>query len=865
MADVSPLTDSKLTLLLIKKEIAKRNIRSSAATLFLIALTSYFAFAIAAFKVAILACTLVLLVSLAVRVYFSKKFLETPEKENYWFISKLTHWLNAILVAMVLIITVSNIEPTSSHYLVLFTLLASFVSSLLFTTALDTSLFLPSLAIVFISLVSVTLNLTTILIADGVLIIYAFLQYLFLKKQLLDTIGSQLQLIKSNQELRKKDSQQEYFVKLIFKLLSNDEPLDTIFKTLIEFFEELNPQTICSILFLDKNKKRFEKVYAPHLPEFYNQALPQLDIGVSAGSCGTAAYLGKRVIVDDIQTDPLWAPYRELAQAANVAACWSQPIIAQNGEVLGTFAIYHAVKHTPSDRDIQTIEQAANLVAIILNHFETKKIAQKAQERISLIYESSIDSMWLIAVEDNGQTYRFKSINDAFIAITGLTRAAVLEKTIEEVLPATSIPLIRSKYGEAVSTGHVVDYLEISPLPSGVKVGQIRVKPIKDENGVVTKILGIAEDVTEKKRIDDRLKESEADLLYAQHVARLGSWKWEAKTDTVHWSQEIYNILNLDPNTAPLPFIEQSKLYTEESWDKLKAAVQQAMASGGSYEVDLEGRSTKKPRWFVARGEVTEKDEQGNPTRLAGTLQDNTERKLLENNLKAALNARDEFIAVATHELKTPLTTLQLALYSILKGVDGAIDKDKIASRVEKAKIQGDRLEALIKNLLDVTSIGAGKMRLELKPDVNFSALIQNITKKYEDDVAKSGSSLIKNIEPNIIGLWDDFRLEQIITNLLSNAIKYGNGKPIEIHLRRVGDKALLEVRDQGIGISEDKQKKVFERFERAVSETSYSGLGLGLWIVKEIVTAFNGKVWVTSTLHKGSCFSVELPIKAQG
>lgn len=662
------------------------------------------------------------------------------------------------------------------------------------------------------------------------------------------------------------DTQQDHFVNLILKLLSNDEPLDTIFKTLIEFFEEQNPNTICSILFLDKNKKRFEKVYAPHLPDFYNQALPHLDIGESAGSCGTAAYTGKRVVVVDIQNDPLWVPYRDMAKAANLAACWSQPIKAQNGEILGTFAIYYVEPRPPLERDIKTIEQAAHLVSIILKYFENRSFAQKAQERISLIYESSIDAMWLIDIEDNGQTYRFKSINDAFIAVTGLTRAAVLEKTVEEVLPPTSIPLVRAKYAEAVSTGHVVDYLEVAPLPAGVKVGQIRVKPIKDEKGVVTKILGIAEDITERKRIDDRLKESEADLIYAQHVAQLGSWKWEAKTDTVHWSQEIYNILNLDPKSGPLRFTDQSKLYTEESWNRLKIAVEEAMATGGSYEVDLEGRSNVKgPRWFVARGEVIEKDPQGRPTRLAGTLQNNTERKLLENNLKAALNARDEFIAVATHELKTPLTTLQLALYSIVKALDGEIDKDKLISRVEKAKLQGDRLEALIKNLLDVTSIGAGKMRLELKPDVNLSSLIQNIAKKYEYDLTKSGSSLIKNIEPNIIGLWDDFRLEQVVTNLISNAIKYGNGKPIEVHLRRSGQNAILEVRDQGIGISEDKQKKIFERFERAVSETSYSGLGLGLWIVKEIVTAFKGKVWVTSTRHKGSSFSVELPIKAQG
>lgn len=745
---MTEVTDAKLTLLLIKKEIAKRNVRASLATLFLLLLSVYFAFAIPAYKVIILVCSVITVLSLGVRVYYSNKFLEDSENENYWFITKLTHWLNAILLAVILTITVFNIEPTSPHYFVLFAFLGGFIANSIFTLALDATLFFPTLAMVFASLIGVSIHSLNrdiahsnyIFVTYAVFIIYTLLQYVFLKRQLLDNIAFQLQLKRTNKALQKKDSQQEHFVNLILTLLSNKEPLDKIYKTLIGFFEDLNPDTTCSILFLDKDKKRFEKVYAPKLPSFYNEAIPHLDIGANAGSCGTAAYLGKRIIVEDIQNDPLWANYRDLAKAANLASCWSQPIKSLTGEVLGTFAIYHAVQHSPSARDIQTIEHAANLVSIILRHFETARMVKLAQERIAV---------------------------------------------------------------------------------------------------------------------------NEADLVYAQHVAQMGSWKWDAKTDTVHWSREIYDILGLDPTTAPLPFVEQSKLYTEESWKRLSIAVAEALATGGSYEVDLQGLANgNDPRWFVARGAVIEQDSEGRPIRLAGTLQNITERKLLENNLKSALNARDEFIAVATHELKTPLTTLQLSLYVIAKSLDGVIDKEKLLAQIEKTKLQGDRLESLIKNLLDVTSIGAGHMRLELKPNVNISNLVENVSKKFEDEITKLGCVLIKKIEPDITGLWDEFRLEQIITNLISNAIKYGDKKPIEIHLRRNNQNVLLEVHDQGIGIAEDKQKKIFERFERAVSETSYKGLGLGLWIVKEIVTALKGKVWVTSTLNKGSVFSVELPIQ---
>lgn len=660
------------------------------------------------------------------------------------------------------------------------------------------------------------------------------------------------------------DPQHDHFVNLILKLLSNEAPLDTIFNDLIEYFEDLNPKSICSILFLDSDKKRFYKTYAPHLPDFYNQAILKETIGPKNGSCGTAAFLGERVIVKDIAHDPLWEAYRTLAKEAGLASCWSQPIKNKSGEVLGTFAIYHRELNAPTDKHIRSIEQAANLVSIVLQHFETKAIAKVAQESMAIIYESSIDAMWLVDIEDNGKTYRFKSVNKAFKDISGLHAENMIGRNIEDVLPQPSLDRVREKYEQAVKTGQIVDYLAEVDLPVGIKSVHIRIKPIKDEKGTVTKILGIAEDITEQKKITDRLKESEADLIHAQHVARLGSWKWDGITKNIYWSKEIYNILNLDPSTEPVPIEEQIKLYTDESWNKLRLSVSEAIANDTSYEIDLEGRTSEgqKPRWFIARGMKLKKDSEGNALFLTGTLQDNTERKILENHLKDALVARDQFIAVATHELKTPLSTLQLTLHSVLRLLDSVIDTEKVKSKIEKAKSQTTRLESLIKNLLDVTSIGAGKMLLDLKPQVDLSQLVDNIIKRYDETIVKSGSILHKNIDSNIIGYWDEFRLEQVIINLLTNAVKYGDGKPIEIHLYRKNNCAVLEVRDQGIGIPEDKQNKVFERFERAVSETNYSGLGLGLWIVREIVTALDGKVWVRSTLHKGSCFTVELPIK---
>lgn len=861
---------SKLTLT-IRQEIAKRTINSVSGILMVSVLSFYFALSpTVSFFIGLIS----LLTCSAVwpRYYYAKKVLATPYDNSMWRFFKTAHWIHALLLAVTLCAAVLEFKVLSPQHLILLALLTGFSILSVIIFALDPIIFWPVITIVFLPLIGIALwNAVVIgqsysiylLISYSIYIGYALLQYRALRRHVVSTFKQLMDFEITNQELLLNDNQRDYFVQLILKLLSNNESLENILFTLIRFFEGFNTGAMCSILFLNKDRKRFDKIYAPSFPESYNQALVQLDIGEVAGSCGRAAYIGERVIVENIHKSPYWAPYLAMAEAAQVDACWSEPIKNNTGTVIGTFAIYYKFPHAPSSRDIKLIEQAAELVAIILKHFEVRNMVSKTREELSLIYNSAIDSMWLIDVEEK-QNYRFKSINDAFVQFTGLAREKVLGKTIEEVLQPSSLHLVREKYHLAITTGEVVDYLELDPLPNGVKVGQIRVKPIKNENGVVTKILGIAEDITEKKNLDDLLKDREADLVYAQHVAQLGSWKWEIKTDTVSWSKGIYDILELDSSKPPLPFAEQAQLYTEESWSKLSAAVAETLQTGTPYKLDLEARLPgNKSRWFVARGEVTMKDKQGQILALAGTLQDITDRKKLENNLTQALNSRDEFIAVATHELKTPLTTLLLALHGIIKNI-AMTEKDKLLSRLEKIKSQGERLEKLISNLLDVTSIGAGKMHLEIKPNVNFSLIVDGVFKKHEEEIARSGSSLSKEIMPLVVGVWDESRLEQIVTNLLTNAVKYGNGKPIHVVLHQVGSMARLEVKDQGIGIAADKQDKIFERFERAVSETNYKGLGLGLWIVKEIVTALGGQIKVDSILGQGSTFTVDLPIKVE-
>ncbi|HVK68607.1 MAG TPA: PAS domain-containing sensor histidine kinase [Polyangium sp.] len=224
-----------------------------------------------------------------------------------------------------------------------------------------------------------------------------------------------------------------------------------------------------------------------------------------------------------------------------------------------------------------------------------------------------------------------------------------------------------------------------------------------------------------------------------------------------------------------------------------------------------------------------------------------------------AISARDDFLAVASHELRTPLTPLKLQLERLVRDARVGANQERLAPALEVAYRQVGRLAALIDRLLDVSRITAGKLDLCLD-EVDLCALVHDVVTRFGRETEDAGCQLSFPYDNPILGTWDRLRLEQVVTNLLGNAIKYGRGKPIEIGLEADEGTARLTVRDHGVGIAPEDQAKIFERFERAVSNPSFGGLGLGLWIVRQIVEIHGGTVRVESAPGKGSTFRVELP-----
>lgn len=250
----------------------------------------------------------------------------------------------------------------------------------------------------------------------------------------------------------------------------------------------------------------------------------------------------------------------------------------------------------------------------------------------------------------------------------------------------------------------------------------------------------------------------------------------------------------------------------------------------------------------------------GQPIGTVIEVRDTTEEKETERKLREAVAVRDEFLTVASHELRTPLTALGLQLTKIGRQlVAPALDAATLGQSVTVAKRQAARLETLIEDLLNVSRIVSGRLLLKSRR-FDLRELVSDISERLTEVASDAGCELRLQLGAPAEGVWDRERLDAVVTNLLSNAIKYAPGKPIELTVDADSTNATLRVRDHGIGVSTEAQTRIFGRFERAVSTTNFGGLGLGLFIARQIVEAHGGSIAVESVEGQGACFTVTLP-----
>jgi len=235
-----------------------------------------------------------------------------------------------------------------------------------------------------------------------------------------------------------------------------------------------------------------------------------------------------------------------------------------------------------------------------------------------------------------------------------------------------------------------------------------------------------------------------------------------------------------------------------------------------------------------------------------------------QNDLEHAVRMRDDFMSIVSHEVRTPLNGLiletQLRKLHLAKGNAAAFSMDKMQAMVERDERQIQSLIRLIEDMLDVSRIRTGKLSIRTSA-FDLAELVGNLLESFSAQIAAAESSVTYMAEEPVIGVWDEFRIEQVVANLLTNALRYGARKPIEVRVYAVAGQARVEVRDQGIGISPENQRRIFQQFERVAANHAIHGLGLGLFISDQIVAAHGGEIVVESEEGNGSMFRVCLPV----
>lgn len=243
-----------------------------------------------------------------------------------------------------------------------------------------------------------------------------------------------------------------------------------------------------------------------------------------------------------------------------------------------------------------------------------------------------------------------------------------------------------------------------------------------------------------------------------------------------------------------------------------------------------------------------------------------SELRAAQDDLQRAVRMRDDFMSIVSHELRTPLNGLvletQLRKLRLAKGDTAAFTPDKLKAMTERDERQINSLVRLIEDMLDVSRIRTGK--LSIRPTrFDLSALVGRVVENYSAQIAAAGCQVTLDASQPVTGLWDEFRIEQVVVNLLTNALRYGGKKPIDLRVRSTPEGACIEVQDQGIGISVPDLARIFQQFERVSSNGVSQGLGLGLYITEQIVASHQGTVEVESHPGQGSLFRVYLPLES--
>ena len=385
--------------------------------------------------------------------------------------------------------------------------------------------------------------------------------------------------------------------------------------------------------------------------------------------------------------------------------------------------------------------------------------------------------------------------------------------------------------------------------------------PRFDSAGEFAGYIGSVIDIEDRRRAEQALRESERQFRAV--VENIPGLAWSALPDGY---LDYFNRRWAEYTGRPPESMEGWGWQAVHDPAVLPRVIERwthSLATGDAFEMEFPLRGGDGVfRWFLGRVQPL-RDSEGRIIRWFGVATNVDEQQRQAAALRDALAARDTFLSVASHEMRTPLTPLSLKLEMLAREARALLPSpfaQRVIGYTDATRRQVARLSSLVSDLLDVSRIAAGRFTVEREP-VDLAAVVREVVARVEPQAQRAGSRLTLEAPEHLEAVSDRLRFDQVVTNLVDNAIKYGDGKPIHVRLSSEPGWAVLTVVDEGIGIDPAKLDIIFGRYERAVSERHYGGLGLGLYISRSVVEAMGGNVLASSERGAGATFEVRLPL----
>lgn len=491
---------------------------------------------------------------------------------------------------------------------------------------------------------------------------------------------------------------------------------------------------------------------------------------------------------------------------------------------------------------------------------------QKNEHLLAQIFDESPSFMTITL----GKDHVFKMANKNYYKVLGL-QSDIVGKTVKEVFPEFQAQGYLRLLDHVYETGQPF-LSDEAPLILKVPGGKDRLlylafsyQPIRSPQGEIYGLIHEGYEVTQAVFARKALEKAKAGVDNERENFRNLFRQTPEMVCITKGPDHVYEFVN-EAHVRALGF-DATGLRVREAQPEsveLHGILDSVYQTGETAELhEIPVTLTRRLRYFNLTY-AARRDSEGRISGIMTLGVEVTDQVLNRERLAQAVSSRDEFLSIASHELKTPLTALrlqaQLTQRNLEKGSKDFFTEDRMNRFANSLDTQVDRLTNLVDDMLDISRIQSGKFIFSFQ-NGRLDHLVRDVLHRMTPALEHAGCELLMEIQDPIEADFDPFRIEQVLINLLSNAMKYGAGRPIHVRLGTEGEEAVLSVQDHGIGIAPENHRRIFERFERAISANDISGLGLGLFIVRQILDTHGGAIRVESALGEGATFTVSLPL----